>query len=107
MPACLPGLPVQAYFNITVPFLAPQNYTQLLTDRGVTRAQVIQYLNQALAAPSPRCCSASCCFNQLLMCDCEPSVLQVGGRSCSHRCVIVHVMYICTLYILWHCGTWM
>lgn len=72
--ACL-----QAYFNISVPYLAPKNYTQLLHDRGMTKPQVLRYLQEALANPSNDCCAAQCCFNQLLLCDCETSVLQVGA----------------------------
>lgn len=52
---------LQAYFNITVPFLAPQNYTQLLHDRGYTRSQVLRYMREALAKPSNACCAAQCC----------------------------------------------
>jgi hypothetical protein len=72
---------MQAHFNISVPYLATQNYTQLLHDRAVTRPQVLQYLQEALAHPSNECCAAQCCFNQLLLCDCESSVLQVRSWS--------------------------
>jgi hypothetical protein len=68
---------MQAHFNISVSFLEPQNYTQLLVDRGITQAQVLRYLRTALASPSDSCCAAQCCFNQLLLCDCEPSVVEV------------------------------
>lgn len=68
---------MQAHFNISMSFLEPQNYTQLLVDRGITQAQVLRYLRTALASPSDSCCAAQCCFNQLLLCDCEPSVVEV------------------------------
>lgn len=65
------------FFNLTGPYMGPANYTQLLTEQGVSQAQVLQYLKEALASPSDNCCAALCCFNQLLLCDCEPPVLQV------------------------------
>lgn len=68
---------LQAHLNISVSFLMPQNYTQLLDERGVTQGQVLQYLQAALASPSDSCCAAQCCYNQLLLCDCEPSVVEV------------------------------
>lgn len=64
-----------------MPFLVPQNYTALLSEKGVSRAQVLRYLAEALASPSDSCCAAQCCFNQLLLCDCEPSVVQVGNQA--------------------------
>jgi hypothetical protein len=49
----------------------------------MSQAQVLKYLSEALAGPSDSCCAAQCCFNQLLLCDCEQSVLQVGSRTAS------------------------
>lgn len=80
--SCCPHVHVQDAF--TLPYLAPANYTQLVLDRGVSRQQVVRTLKQALARPSKECCAAQCCFNQRLLCDCEPSVVQVC------LCVNVH-----------------
>jgi len=39
-----------------VNLIKPQNYTQLLADRNISLAQVVQYLRKALASPTDSCC---------------------------------------------------
>jgi hypothetical protein len=57
-----------------------QNYTALLAAQGVTREAAIAYMRQVLARPSASCCTAHCRFQQQLLCDCEPTVLDVAVR---------------------------
>uniref|UniRef100_A0A383VBX0 Uncharacterized protein n=1 Tax=Tetradesmus obliquus TaxID=3088 RepID=A0A383VBX0_TETOB len=70
----------QKRFNISVDVIAPQNYTALLAAQGVSRDAAIAYMRQVLARPSASCCSAHCRFQQQLLCDCEPTVLDVAVR---------------------------
>eukprot|EP00775_Hariotina_reticulata_P006591 gene6591-6819_t len=44
------------HFNITVDIIKPQNYSQILIDRNISRTQVTDYLRRALAQPSGSCC---------------------------------------------------
>lgn len=46
----------QMHFNITVDIIKPQNYSQILIDRNISRAQVVDYLRRTLARPSGSCC---------------------------------------------------
>lgn len=46
----------QMHFNITVDVIKPQNYSQILIDRNISRTQVVDYLKRALAQPSGSCC---------------------------------------------------
>jgi hypothetical protein len=57
-----------------------QNYTALLAAQGVLREAAIAYMRQVLARPSASCCTAHCRFQQQLLCDCEPTVLDVAVR---------------------------
>eukprot|EP00877_Chromochloris_zofingiensis_P008839 jgi/Chrzof1/4208/Cz14g03050.t1 len=56
----------QAYFNVSLDPVTPQNYTHLLNEKGVSRAQVARYISTHLAAPSPQCCKVACNFDHLV-----------------------------------------
>jgi translation initiation factor 2B subunit (eIF-2B alpha/beta/delta family) len=60
--------------------LALQNYTALLAAQGVSREAANAYMRLVLARPSASCCTAHCRFQQQLLCDCEPTVLDVAVR---------------------------